>query len=66
MSRIDYSGKKVSIGMDVHKKTYTVTCVVEREVVNRTTMPASPEKLVEFIQKRFAGAQVQTAYEALV
>ena len=31
--RIDYSGKKVNIGIDVHKKTYSICCVLENQVV---------------------------------
>ena len=51
--RISYKGKEVFIGIDVHKRTYTVTCVSEGIVAKRCTMKAEPEKLVEFVRKYF-------------
>ena len=64
MKRISYSGEKVSIGIDVHKKHYTVSCMVEGEVVQKVTMPSEPAKLVKYIKDRFEGAEVTSCYEA--
>ena len=64
VERISYAGKKVFIGIDVHKRTYTLSCVCEGELVKRCTMEASPEKVVSFVGKYFAGAEVKTVYEA--
>lgn len=62
--KISYRGEKVSIGIDVHKKHYTVSCVVKGEVVQGVTMPAEPKGLVKYIRERFEGAEVSSAYEA--
>jgi transposase len=64
MKRISYKGEKVSIGIDVHKNHYTVCCMVKSLVVQKVTMPALPKKLLEFLNSRFEGAEIQTAYEA--
>lgn len=64
MKKISYKGEKVSIGIDVHKNHYTVCCMCKSEVVQKVTMPANPIKLLEYIKKRFKGAEVNTAYEA--
>lgn len=61
---IDYSGKKVNVGIDVHKKTYSVYCICEGQMVKRATIPAMPAKLVEFLKHYFAGIQIDSAYEA--
>jgi transposase len=61
---IDYYGKKVFIGIDVHRRQYTVSCRYEGMEVKRCTMPAEPEALLSFISKFFRGAEVHTAYEA--
>jgi hypothetical protein len=66
MKRISYSGEKVSIGMDVHKNHYTVSCMVKGAVAQKVTMPAEPEKLVKYIKDRFEGAEVKSCYEAQV
>ena len=58
-----YLGKEVFVGIDVHKKTYTVVARVEREVVKRWTTAASPQGLAEQLRKFFEGAKIQTVYE---
>ena len=49
----DYTGKKIYLGIDVHKKTYAVTAVCEKIVVKKATLSASPEELVTFCKKFF-------------
>ena len=61
---IDYTAKTVYVGMDVHKKTYALTCTCEGAVVKRAGMKADPEQLVIFLQRYFPGAKLKTAYEA--
>jgi len=60
----DYTQKIVYLGIDVHKKTYAVAAICDNEIVKRDTLEAYPDKLVSYIKKYFAGAQVYTAYEA--
>ena len=60
----NYTGKKVFVGIDVHKKKYVISCRCEGTPVKRWTMPASPEQLVEQLQKYFSGATLKTVYEA--
>lgn len=60
----DYTGKKIYLGIDVHKKTYVVTAMCEKIVVKKATLPASPEGLVVFCRKYFPGAVIESAYEA--
>jgi transposase len=62
--QIAYSGKKVFIGLDVHRRTYTVSCICDGDLVKRCTMTANPQKLVLFIERSFPGAEVCTVYEA--
>jgi transposase len=61
---ISYIGKNVYIGIDVHKKSYTVVARVEGEVVKKWTTAASPQALAQQILKYFTGATIYTAYEA--
>ena len=58
-----YLGKEVFVGIDVHKKTYSVVARVEREVVKKWTTAASPQSLGEQLLKYFKGARIQTVYE---
>ena len=63
-TRIDYQGKEVHVGIDVHKKTYAIYCLYEGQLVKKATVPAVPLGLVEVFGKYFPGAQIRSAYEA--
>jgi transposase len=60
----DYTGKKVFLGIDVHKKTYSITAICEGIVVKKITLQANSEGLLGFCKKFFPAAQIESAYEA--
>lgn len=60
----DYTGKQILVGIDVHKKTYSVTCLCEDEILRRDTLVANPICLVEYLRKYFPSSKIKTAYEA--
>lgn len=59
-----YFGKKVFIGIDVHKRTYSVVSVMERSVIKKWQTSASPEKLATQLKSYYSEAEIYTAYEA--
>jgi transposase len=60
----DYTGKTIFVGMDVHKKTYSVTAVCDGIIIKRDTLKANPEVLISYLKKRFCTGAIKTAYEA--
>ena len=62
--RISYTGERIDVGIDVHKETYTVTCVRQRQIVKTATVPADPARLAESLPRWFPGARLFSAYEA--
>lgn len=60
----DYTGKTVFVGIDVHKKTYSVTCMCDKGIVKRDTLKAKEEGLVNYLKKYFPQAEIKTVYEA--
>lgn len=60
----DYTGKNIFVGIDVHKKTYSVSVVSDGVLIKRDTMPAKPERLEKYLHKHFKGAKIKSAYEA--
>jgi transposase len=62
--RISYTGERVYVGIDVHKETYTVTCVCRKQIVKTATVPAEPARLAASLLRWFPGATVASAYEA--
>jgi transposase len=64
MGKYDYTGKKVYMGIDVHKKTYACVSICEGEVIKKDTMPANPDTLIAYIKNTFPHGEVFSAYEA--
>ncbi len=48
----------VFMGIDVHKRTYSVTAVSGNLVIKRASMPADKKVLLAFIHKYFPNASV--------
>ena len=63
-STMNYQGKKVYVGIDVHKRTYAVTVRLDGEVAKRDTMQASPSGLITYLNRYFKGASIFRVYEA--
>jgi len=64
-TKISYFGKKVYIGTDVHKATYSVTCICEGVVAKKVaSVPASPAEFAQSLLHWFKGAEIYSAYEA--
>ena len=57
------SGKKVSIGIDVHKDSWHVTARTDGEEVFDGRIPASYHSLMKLLE-RFKDCQIRVAYEA--
>ena len=62
--RLSYTGECVYVGIDVHKATYTVTCVCQRRIVKTATVPADPAPCAASLRRWFPGATLASAYEA--
>ena len=59
----DYSGDAY-IGIDVHRKSYSVAIIVERIVVKKLRLPADGLKLLAFLRKILPKAKLHSVYEA--
>lgn len=60
----DYIGKTIYLGIDVHKKSYSVTAICENTVVKQDKLLAIPKALVQYCLSHFKGATFKSAYEA--
>jgi transposase len=61
---LSYIGRIVYVGVDVHKETYTVTCVCNKQIVKTATVQADPAGLAASLLRWFPGATLYSAYEA--
>jgi len=62
--KIDFSGKDLFIGLDVHKKSWSVTILVEGMEHRTFTQPPDPRALYNYLQRMFPGGNYYSAYEA--
>lgn len=60
----EYTSKTVYVGIDVHKSSYSVTAICDRQIVKKDRLAASPEALANYCKNKFNGAKIITAYEA--
>jgi len=62
--KIDFKGKDLYIGLDVHKKSWSVTILVEGMEHRTFTQPPDPLALYTYLQRMFPGGTYYSAYEA--
>jgi transposase len=63
-NKIDFTGKDLFIGLDVHKKSWSVTVTVDGIEHKTFTQPPDPEALYNYLQRNFPGGSFHSAYEA--
>jgi transposase len=56
--------KQIYLGIDVHKKTYSITAVSQGFIVKSACMPADPLVLLNFIKNNYPNDSVKSVYEA--
>ncbi len=61
---ISYAGKRVYIGIDVHREYFVASCMCEGVVIKRCRMPASAESIISLVVKNYSNSEVQTCYES--
>ena len=59
-----FTGKQLFIGLDVHKKSWSVTILVDGTEHRTFTQPPDPESLNIYLQRMFPGGEYNSAYEA--
>lgn len=64
VKKFNFNGQKFYIGLDVHKKSWTVTIRSQGLRIAHFTQPPNPETLVNYLSKNFPGGVYFSAYEA--
>ena len=63
--KINYTDKKIYLGIDVHRKKYAVSAVINGEVVDNFSYSGSKDDFVDMLGKRyFLAKEVISCYEA--
>ena len=56
-SRSDFSGQEIYLGLDVHKKSWSVSIFTKYGEYKTFSQPPEAEVLVQYLQRHFPGAQ---------
>ena len=62
--KIDFAGKELYIGLDVHKKSWQVTVLSKNICLHSFTQPPGASLLNTYLRTQFSGANYHSAYEA--
>ncbi len=62
--KLNFNGQNLYIGIDVHKKSWSVTILSENLVLKKFSQPSNPDTLSDFLETNFPGAKYYSVYEA--
>jgi transposase len=63
-NKIDFTGQPIYVGMDVHKKSWSVSIHTAHFEHKTFTQPPEVKKLAQYLQRTFPGATYYSVYEA--
>jgi transposase len=64
VNKLDFSGQSIYVGLDVHKKSWSVSIFSEQCEHKMFTQPPEADKLVHYLRRNFPGAAYHAVYEA--
>jgi transposase len=64
VNKLDFTGQQIYVGMDVHKKSWSISIYTDQFEHKTFSQPPKTEMLVNYLKRNFPGATYKTAYEA--
>jgi transposase len=64
ITKLDFKGQNIFVGIDVHLKSWTVTILTEELLHKTFTQPACAETLCNYLKRNFPGGDYNSVYEA--
>jgi transposase len=63
-SKLNFSGQAIYLGLDVHKKSWSVSIFTKYGEYKTFSQPPEAEALIQYLDRHFPGAQYHSVYEA--
>lgn len=63
-SKLDFTGQQIYVGMDVHKKSWSISIHTDQFEHKTFSQPPEVGVLVNYLKRNFPGAAYKTVYEA--
>jgi transposase len=64
ISRLDFTGQQIYVGMDVHKKSWSISIFTDQFEHKTFSQPPEVGVLVNYLKRNFPGAAYKSVYEA--
>ena len=64
VNRLDFTGQQIYVGMDVHKKSWSISIYTDQFEHKTFSQPPGVDVLVNYLKRNFPGAAYKSAYEA--
>ena len=64
VNKLDFTGQQVYVGMDVHKKSWSISIYTDQFEHKTFSQPPEVEVLVNYLKRNFPGATYRSVYEA--
>ncbi len=64
VSKLDFTGQQIYIGMDVHKKSWSISIYTDQFEHKTFSQPPEVGVLVNYLKRNFPGAAYKSVYEA--
>lgn len=64
VSKLDFTGQQIYVGMDVHKKSWSISIFTDQFEHKTFSQPPEVGVLVNYLKRNFPGAAYKSVYEA--
>lgn len=64
INKLDFTGQDIFVGIDIHKKNWSVCILTEKHEHKVMTIDPNPDILIGYLKKNFPKANYHSAYEA--
>lgn len=63
-TKLNFAGQRLYIGVDVHKKSWNVTIILNGLQIKKFSMNPNPKELYNYLTAHYPGAEYYSVYEA--
>jgi len=60
ISKLDFKGQQICVGMDIHKKSWSISILTDNFEDKTFTQPPDVEVLVNYLKRNFPGASYKS------
>ena len=64
ISKLDFTDQQIYVGMDIHKKSWSISILTDKFEHKTFTQPPNVEVLVNYLKRNFPGGSYKSVYEA--